>query len=130
MKKIIFNLCRFLGAVIMLQTLYFKFTAHPDSVHIFSLIGIEPWGRIGVGIMELIASVLLFIPTTIWLGGLMSVGLMMGAVFFHILFLGIEVNNDGGKLFWLAIVVVICGLVIVWNEKEKLLKVLPFKILF
>jgi hypothetical protein len=129
MSKIIFNFCRVVGAAIMLQTLYFKFSAHPDSVHIFTTIGMEPWGRIGVGVMELIASILLFIPITIWLGGIMSIGLMLGAIFFHVVFLGIEVNNDGGKLFWLAIAVIFCGIVVVWHEREKILKLLPFKIL-
>ena len=38
-----------IAAIVLLQTLYFKFTAHPDSVYIFTTLGIEPYGRIGSG---------------------------------------------------------------------------------
>lgn len=96
---------RIAAAIIMLQTLYFKFTGQPESVYIFSTIGMEPWGRYMVGGFELVAAILLLIPNTYWLGGLLGMGLMAGAIFFHFAFLGIEVQGDGGYLFVLAIVV-------------------------
>ncbi len=95
-------LFRLTGAIIMLQTLYFKFNAAPESVYIFTQLGMEPWGRIGVGIGELIAATLLLIPKTSVLGAILAVQLMAGALFFHFTKLGIEIQNDGGKLFILA----------------------------
>lgn len=116
---IISTMSRVVAAVIMMQTLYFKFTASPESVYIFTTIGMEPWGRIGIGIGELIASVLLFIPAFYWLGALIGIGLMSGAVFFHLTILGIEVMGDKGYLFFLALTVMsLCSLVL-FIEKDK-----------
>ena len=91
----------------MLQTLYFKFTAAPESVFIFSQLGLEPYGRIGVGLAELMASFLLIIPKSRFLGALLGIGLMMGAVIGHLTKLGIEVMNDGGYLFTLCLIVLV-----------------------
>src|ERR1700759_1814885 len=84
---------RVIAAVIMLQTLFFKFSGAAESVYIFSKLGIEPWGRIGTGVGELIASVLILIPATTAFGALLAVGLMSGAIFFHLTKLGIEVQG-------------------------------------
>src|SRR2546423_5232454 len=86
---------RLLAAVIMLQTLYFKFSGAEESIYIFSTLGIEPWGRIGIGILELIASVLILFPRTTGIGALLGIGLMSGAIFFHLTKLGLVVMNDG-----------------------------------
>src|SRR5215204_3118673 len=94
---------RLLAAAIMLQTLYFKFTAAEESVYIFSTLGIEPWGRIGTGIMELIAAVLILVPRTVVIGAILSIGIMAGAVFSHLFILGISVQHDGGQLFIYAL---------------------------
>lgn len=108
-------------AVILLQTLFFKFSAAPESVYIFSTLGIEPWGRIGSGVVELIASVLLLWPTYRWMGGLMAAGTMLGAILSHVFVLGIEVQNDGGILFFLAVLVAVLSGIIVWlNRKDAL----------
>ena len=96
MMKIILWILRILAALIMLQTLYFKFTAAPESIYIFSTLGMEPYGRIGTGIGELIASILLLYPRTTGYGAVICLGLMSGALFFHITKLGIVVQNDGG----------------------------------
>src|SRR3982751_2704940 len=90
---------RIIAALIMLQTLYFKFTAADESVYIFSKLGMEPWGRIGTGILELVASILILYPKTTVLGALLAIGLMGGAIFFHLTRLGIIVQNDNGQLF-------------------------------
>ena len=107
-------------AVILLQTLYFKFTAAPESVFIFETVGMEPWGRIGSGIVELFAAILLFVPRATWLGALLALGSMTGAIFFHLTKLGIEVMDDGGLLFYLACIVFISCLIILWNERKKI----------
>jgi putative oxidoreductase len=90
-------------AVILLQTLFFKFTAAEESVYIFSTIHAEPWGRIGSGVIELVASVLLLMPALAPFGALLAMASMAGAILTHLTVLGIEVNGDGGLLFALAI---------------------------
>ncbi len=99
-----------LVAGILLQTLFFKFTGAEESVYIFSSVGkfigvpgVEPWGRIGSGVFELIASILLLVPATASLGAVLTIGVMAGAVFSHLVILGIEVKGDGGLLFGLAL---------------------------
>ena len=120
MNKTLLLVLRIVIAVILLQTLRYKFLAHPDSVYIFSTLGLEPYGSIGIGVMELIASVLLFPKRTIWLGALLSVGLMAGALFSHLTQLGIEVKNDGGTLFYMALVTWILSLVVLWDERKNI----------
>jgi putative oxidoreductase len=119
-KKVGVVSLRVVAAIIMLQTLYFKFTGAPESIYIFSTIGMEPWGRYLVGTMELVASVLLLIPKIYWLGGLLGMGLMAGALFFHFAFLGIEVQEDGGLLFGYAVVVFIACLVVVLDRRNDI----------
>ena len=110
-----------IAAVILLQTLYFKFTAAPVSVHIFSTLGIEPWGRIGSGIVELISGILLFKPKTSLYGAILALGTMSGAILSHLFVLGIEVQNDGGSLFLLAMIVSICCLAVVLIKRDELI---------
>jgi hypothetical protein len=100
------------AAAILAQTLYFKFTAAPESVYIFSTLGLEPYGRIGSGIGELIAAILLLIPSLSWLGAAMGLGVISGALFFHLTTLGIVVQGDGGLLFALAVIVFVCCIVV------------------
>ncbi len=108
-SEILYWLARLIAAFIMMQTLYFKFTASEESVFIFTAVGMEPWGRIGVGIFELVASVLLLIPATVWAGALLAFGLMAGAIMMHLTLLGIEVKGDGGQLFIYALIVATCA---------------------
>lgn len=93
-----------LVAGILLQTLFFKFSASAESVYIFSTLGLEPWGRIGSGVAELIASILLLIPSLAPFGALLTMGILAGAIMSHLTVLGIEVQGDGGLLFALAII--------------------------
>lgn len=103
---------RIIAALIMLQTLFFKFTAAEESIYIFSKLGMEPWGRIGTGILELIASLLILYPKTTAIGALLAIGLMGGAIFFHLTKLGIAVKNDGGQLFIYASIVFVFSAVL------------------
>src|SRR6516165_2463919 len=98
-------MCRIAAAIILLQTLFFKFTAAPESVYIFTKVGAEPWGRIGSGIVELFAAVLLLTPRFTWLGSGIAIGVMTGAIVSHLTVLGIEVQGDKGLLFALALIV-------------------------
>ena len=111
---------RIIAAGILLQTLYFKFTGAPESVYIFETVGMEPYGRIGSGIMELIAAILLLVPRTAWLGAVLGIGVISGAIFFHLTKLGIEVQGDGGLLFYLAVVVLFCCLVTLYIHKKDI----------
>lgn len=108
---------RVIAAIILLQTLYFKFTGAEESIYIFTTVGMEPWGRIGSGIAELIASILILMPRTAWLGALMSLGVISGAIFFHLTILGIEVQGDGGYLFILALIVFVCSAIALWIHR-------------
>lgn len=123
-KNIGIWILRIFAAVILLQTLFFKFTAAPVSVYIFSELGMEPWGRIGTGLIELIASILLLIPKTTIYGAILGLGLMSGAIFFHLTKLGIVVQQDSGKLFALAVLVFVSSLALVIIFREQLLKYL------
>ena len=96
-------------AVILLQTLFFKFTAADESVYIFSTLGAEPWGRIGSGVAELIAAMLLLVPATITVGAGLALVVIVGAIVSHLTILGIEVQGDGGLLFFLALTVFVAS---------------------
>ncbi|HKO76324.1 MAG TPA: DoxX family protein [Flavobacterium sp.] len=121
-------LFRLTAAIILLQTLYFKFTGAEESVYIFSTLGIEPYGRIGSGIAELIAAILILIPRTTLLGALMGAGVMIGAIFLHLFVLGIEVKNDGGELFVLAIITFLCCIALIYWNKSKIINFLKLKL--
>lgn len=101
------HLPRIAAAIILLQTLYFKFSAAPESVYIFSTLGMEPWGRIGSGVAELIAALALFTIRWSWAGAALAIGIMVGAIGAHLTVLGIVIENDGGTLFILAVIVLL-----------------------
>jgi len=116
-------------AVILLQTLFFKFTGAKESVYIFSTVGrwlgmeaMEPWGRIGSGVAELIASILLLLPQTVVLGSMLSLAVISGAIFFHFAVLGIALPavNDRGELFALALVVFVFSAIILIMHRQEL----------
>jgi len=108
------------SAAILLQTLYFKFTGAPESVALFTPLKMEPQGRYMVGIAELIASILLLIPKTRLWGALMGIGLMLGALFFHLTLIGIVDANGSPLLFIYALVVFISCSILVGLQREKI----------
>ncbi len=107
------------AAGILLQTLFFKFTGADESVYIFTTLGVEPWGRIGSGIVELIASVLLLVPATVPIGAVVALAVMTGAILSHLTVLGIEVKGDGGLLFGLALVVFACSAIVLTIRRAQ-----------
>jgi len=119
-KSIINALLKIIPAVILLQTLFFKFSAAPESVYIFEQLNLEPWGRIGLGIIELIVAVLILIPKTTCLGALLGIGIMLGALFSHLTKLGVVVQDDGGTLFILALVTLLFCLVLAWQRRYNI----------
>lgn len=115
---------RILAAIIMLQTLFFKFTGAGESIYIFSTLHMEPWGRIGTGVIELIAAVLIIIPRTTAFGAVLGAGVMSGALFFHITQLGLVVQNDGGQLFIYALLVFISCVALAIIYRRDIFKLL------
>ena len=114
---------RIVAAVILGQTLFFKFSGAEESRYIFSTLGMEPWGRYTVGVSELICVALLLVPRTAWLGSLMGLGVIAGALFFHLTKLGIEVKGDGGTLFYLALAVFVCCAGVAWLHRKEMVEV-------
>ena len=119
---------RIIAAGILIQTLFFKFTGAEESVYIFSALGMEPFGRIASGVVELIAAILLLIPRTTLLGAIIGLGVITGALFSHIFVLGIEVGNDGGTLFILAVITFICCLILVFQNRRKFPDLIKFNL--
>jgi uncharacterized membrane protein YphA (DoxX/SURF4 family) len=118
-QKVVSWICRVTAAIILLQTLFFKFTGAPESIYIFTKVGMEPWGRYGSGVTELIASLLLLSSCHCWLGALLALGVMGGAIFFHLTKLGIVVQGDHGLLFGLAITVAVCSAVVLILHRRQ-----------
>jgi hypothetical protein len=109
-------------AIILAQTLHFKFTGAEESVYIFSKVGMEPWGRIGVGVLELIAAFLLLINVTAWIGAALAAGLMGGAIIMHLTLIGIVVKNDRGQLFLYALIAFFCSGYILFVNRQKIIE--------
>jgi putative oxidoreductase len=119
-QRIVSWICRVAAAVILLQTLFFKFTGAPESIYIFTKVHMEPWGRYGTGVMELIASILMLTRCRAWLGALLALGVMGGAITSHLTVLGIVVQGDGGLLFFLAVTVAICSVIILILHRQQI----------
>lgn len=110
------------AALILLQTLFFKFTGAEESVYIFKTLGMEPWGRIGSGIAELAACVLLLTPRLAPIGALLTLGVISGAILSHLTRLGLVVKDDGGLLFGLALVVFGCSAALLYIRRAQLVR--------
>ncbi len=108
------------AAIILAQTLFFKFTAAPESVALFTKLGVEPFGRIGAGMMELITVILLLIPRKAWIGAIFGIMTMGGAIMAHLTVIGIESNGDGGFLFFLALITLTCCLTVAYIRKSDI----------
>lgn len=118
--RIVSWICRIAAAVILLQTLYFKFTGAPESIYIFTTMGMEPWGRYASGVAELLAAMLLLVPRTTPTGALLAASVMIGAIGSHFTKLGIVVQDDGGLLFALALVVLGCATVTAFIHRRQI----------
>lgn len=120
MHKYVYLSLRIIIAIILVQTLRYKFTGHPDSIYIFTQVGLEPYGRIGIGLIELIAAILILIPKTIWLGAGLTIGVLSGAIFFHLTNIGIEVNGDGGGLFYMGLGTLVLSSIVLWLDRKSI----------
>jgi uncharacterized membrane protein YphA (DoxX/SURF4 family) len=122
-QSILIWILRLIAAFIMLQTLYFKFTGHEQSVRLFTELGMEPWGRIGTGVFELIASILILYPRTTGYGAALGVGLMSGAIFFHVTKLGLKFDGDY-VLFTYAVIAWICSAILLIIFRSQVLSLI------
>ena len=113
-------LLQLIAAAILFQTLFFKFTAAPEAVALFEKLGVEPWGRLVLGGIELLVGIALLVPRTALLGALAAAGLMVGAIASHLLILGIEVGGDGGSLFAMACITLVAALGVIWLRRGRL----------
>lgn len=119
MKHVFSWILRLAVAVILAQTLFFKFSGASESIAIFTKLGIEPWGRYLSGTIELISVVLVLIRSTVFLGALLGMGVISGAIVSHLTVLGVESGNDGGLLFILALVVWVCCAILLYRYKHQ-----------
>src|SRR5258706_1796354 len=119
-ERIVGWTCRIAAAVILAQTLFFKFTGAEESIYIFTKVGLEPWGRYGSGAAELIATILLLTSRFAWAGALLALGVISGALVSHLTVLGIVVKDDGGLLFGLAITVFVTCAVTAFLHRRKI----------
>ena len=129
MEKVSLSLywsARLISVIILAQTLFFKFSGAAESIYIFTTVGMEPWGRIGIGILELVAAVLLLFNKTALFGGVLALGLMLGAIGMHLTKLGISVQGDGGYLFFLALLVAVCSAFVLLRNKAKVESLIRF----
>lgn len=117
---------RIIIAGILAQTLFFKFTGAEESIWIFTQLSVEPWGRILTGVIEIIAVALILFPKTVLIGASISAGLMIGAIVSHLIILGIEIQGDGGLLFFLAILTLFLSILTIFlkvnNDDKEILK--------
>jgi putative oxidoreductase len=120
--KVIDWILRIVVAVILLQTLFFKFSGAKESVYIFSTLGAEPWGRIGSGVIELVASILLLLPRTAVIGAFLSLGTISGALMAHVTMLGVKLPavGDNGELFGLAVTVFVLSLIVLYIRRREI----------
>lgn len=128
MRTILIWVIKLTAVIILLQTLFFKFTGASESIYIFSTLGVEPYGRIGSGIIELIVSLLILIPRTTLIGALLGLVTMFGAILSHLIILGIVVQNDRGFLFVLAIITFICCFILIYVNRNKIPDLIRLKI--
>ena len=93
----------------------------PETLYIFETLGLpDPMWRILSAVSELIIAILILVPRTTGIGALLGAGMMVGALTSHLTILGIEVQGDGGTLFGMGIVVLICCSILVWKNRESI----------
>lgn len=138
--KLTLFLPRIIVAFILLQTLFFKFgisgqEALQESQEIFGTIALAVLGsadheaiiRIGTGILELAASILILLNATVYIGAFLSASLMAGAMLSHLLFIGIEVRGDNGQLFIMALIVFISSIKVLFDNWPKIMNLIAKK---
>ena len=107
-----------IAVLIMGQSLYFKFTAHPESVAIFTDINMEPNGRILIGVIELVACLMLLRPASAHYGAILGACTMGGAIVGH--FTQIGWHGERGTLGLMAVLVLVACSVVLYIRRRDL----------
>lgn len=97
-----------------------KFMAHPSVVFVFSELGLEPTGRIIIGIIEVSCAILLLTRTYAVVGAFFLLGTMAGAFIAHVSVLGFSIQGDGGRTVVLLAVEIICASTILYLRRRQL----------
>jgi hypothetical protein len=124
-QRVVSWICQLIAAGIMIETLFFKFTAAPESVYIFRKMGTEPWWRWGQGIWELLASICLLVLPLRWLGGILTTGAMLAAILSHMTWLGYSIQGDHGLLFCMALITFTCGFTVMILHRHSIPWITP-----
>jgi len=124
-QRVVSWVCQLVAAAIMIETLFFKFTAAPESVYIFRRMGTEPWWRWGQGIWELLASICLLVPRLRWMGGILTTGAMLAAILSHLTWLGFSIMGDHGLLFGMAVLTFTCGFTVMVMHRHSIPWITP-----
>lgn len=110
---------RLIASGILGFSAFLKLTAAPATVFIFQKLGMEPSGRFGVAVLEIIALVLILIPKTAWRGAILGCMMMFGAICMHLAMAQVTILGDHGLMFASAIVVFACCIsVLVFHKAE------------
>lgn len=104
----------------LFETAYVKLSASQGAVDLFTMLGMEPYGRILMGIVELITVLLVLYSHTVGIGALLGAGSMGVVILYHLTKLGVVMNGDA-SLFIIACAVFLASLALVIFERRILL---------
>jgi len=102
---------RFVAAYILITAAFMKFNGAEIDIKLFSHIGMEPHGRILIGILELAAAIFILIPQSTIYGAFLGLGVMTGAIIGHLTVIGL-----GG--IHMAIIVFVCCLILIYLRRN------------
>ena len=112
--------CQVIAAAVMVAAGFIKLQGGPVDIFIFEKLGMEPFGRYLITVLEFTAGILLVWPSFSVLGALLSVGTMIGASIAHATVLGFSVQGDGGMHVGLLVLVFVTSGVVLWARRRSL----------
>ncbi len=116
-SKAISWIAQIIAAVIMGQTLFYKFTGHPQTLEIFQEELNMPNGHYIIGALELLACILLILPQSVVYGAILGAGLMTGAIIAHITKLGWE-GERGALGLYAVLTLTSCLVVLIVRRRQ------------
>lgn len=104
----------------LIQYSYVKLSGQQSAIELFTTLEMEPWGRITIGILELITVLLILYPRTTVLGGLLGMVSMAAVIYYHLTQLGIAIRGDS-FLFIIACAIFAASLALVITNRKQLI---------